>query len=69
MLLAMLIAQQKNKDNKIIYGGWFRGKNWHFTTLSGNQYCVAPTLIATKPEELKQIVCMLQHLKVIILGR
>ncbi|MCU0389489.1 MAG: hypothetical protein MUE81_00075 [Thermoflexibacter sp.] len=66
MLVAMLIAQQKNNNNKPIYGGWFRGENWHFTTLNGNEYCTAPTLFATRKEDLQQIVYMLQYLKTLV---
>lgn len=69
MLVAMLIAQQKNSDSKTIYGAWFRGENWHFTTLNGSDYCVAPTLVATKVDELQQILYMLQYLKTLILDR
>ncbi len=69
MLVAMLLAQQTNNDQKVIYGGWFRGENWHFTTLFGNEYCTSRQYVATNPEDLKKIVHMLQYLKTLILGR
>jgi hypothetical protein len=69
MLAAMLIAQELNKDQKVIYGAWFRGENWHFTTLFQNQYCIAPTLFATRTEDLKKIVYMLQYLKTLIIKK
>jgi hypothetical protein len=69
MLVAMLLAQEMNQDGKPIYGGWFRGENWHFTMLQGREYCTAPTLFATRQDDLQQIVYMLQHLKTIIHNR
>jgi hypothetical protein len=69
MLAAMLLAQEMNNDKKVVYGAWFRGESWHFTTLYGNDYCVAPTLVATKTDDLNQIVYRLQFLKTLILNK
>ena len=69
MLVAMLIAQQKNQDNKTIYGGYLVGTSWKFTTLSQNEYCVSRIFEATNKNDLMQIVFILRKLKEIILNR
>ena len=69
MLVAMLIAQQKNKDQKTIYGGYLVGTSWKFTTLLGNEYAVSRIFEATNKQDLLQIVFILRNLKDIILNR
>lgn len=69
MLVAMLIAQHKNKDGKPIYGAYLIGTSWHFATLIGQNYCLSPKLEATNISHLLQIVFMLKKLKVLILNR
>ncbi len=68
MLAAMLIAQELNKDGKPLYGCWLQGKNWHFTTLIGRNYCVSEQYDATNMDELKQIIFILRKLKDLILN-
>jgi hypothetical protein len=67
MLLAMLIAQQENANDKPIYGCYLQGKFWVFTTLHGSNYCVSRAYDATQKEDLNQIVCILKELKRVIL--
>ncbi len=69
MLVAMLIAQEKNQDNYPIYGGYLVGRNWIFTTLTGRNYCVSRQFDATKREDICQIIFNLRQLKGIILKR
>ncbi len=69
MLVAMLLAQQENKDHKPLYGAWLLGESWNFSVLNGNDYCVSKQYIATDPQSLEKIVFMLQKLKTIILDR
>lgn len=69
MLIAMLIAQAKNNDNKPIYGGYLIGTGWHFTTLIENDYCVSKKYEATTKEHLLGIVYALKSLKQLILNR
>jgi hypothetical protein len=69
MIVAMLIAQEKNQDNYPIYGGYLVGRNWIFTTLLGNNYCVSRQFDATKRVDICQIIFNLRQLKGIILKR
>ena len=69
MLVAMLLAQARNKDEKPIYGAWQQGKNWYFAVLNGNEYCLGTQFDATVPASLNQIVYMLQALKTMIINR
>ncbi len=68
-LIAMLLAQEENKDNKPIYGAWLIGESWTFTVLNGKEYCVSKQYLATNPDDLTKIVYMLQYLKTLILNR
>lgn len=69
MLIAMLIAQAKNNDEKPIYGGYLIGTGWHFTTLIGKDYCVSKKYEASSKEALVGIVYALKKLKELILKR
>lgn len=69
MLAAMILAQELNKDDKALYGGWIQGKIWYFTVLNGLDYSVSRTFDATDPDDLNQIVFILRKLKNIILTR
>jgi hypothetical protein len=69
MLTAMLIAREKNNDNKPIYGGYMIGTSWHFATLVGDNYCISKKYEATQKEQLTQIVFVLRMLKELILNR
>jgi hypothetical protein len=67
MLMAMLIAQVENNSNNPVYGCWIQGRNWIFTTLHQNNYCISKQLDAADNGDLKIIMCALKELKVIIL--
>jgi hypothetical protein len=67
MLLAMLIAQKENNNQKPLYGCYLQGKFWVFSTLHGKNYCVTRAYDATQTEDLNQIIFMLRKLKQIIL--
>jgi hypothetical protein len=67
MLAAMLVAQQINDNEKPIYGCFLQGKNWTFTTLHQQNYCISRQYDATQPTELSHILGVLLHLKHIIL--
>jgi hypothetical protein len=69
MLVAMLIAQQKNNDGQVIYGGYLIGTGWHFTTLIENKYCVSRKYEATNKQDLLSIVFILRKLKELIVQR
>lgn len=69
MLVAMLLSQQVNADDKPIYGAWLQGEHWYFCVLNGLEYCRSKTYLATEPDQLEKIVFMLQSLKTLILQR
>ena len=69
MLIAMLLAQKINNDQKPIYGAWLQGRIWNFTILNGKEYCTGKAFDATNAVQLHQIVYVLQKLKALILER
>ena len=69
MLTAMLIAQEKNNDQKPIYGAYMIGTGWHFSTLIGKKYCVSKKYEASQKTNLRQIIFILRKLKELILNR
>ena len=69
MLHAMLIAQQKNNDDKPLYGGYLFGSSWRFTVLDGKNYCQSHNIDATKRADIIHIVNILKHIKELVLNR
>jgi hypothetical protein len=69
MLAAMLLAQEQNAEDKPLYGCYVIEKNWHFTTLSGLNYCRSRQYDSTRKDDLLQIVFILRKLKDLILNR
>jgi hypothetical protein len=69
MLVAMLVAQHRNADDKPIYGAWLVGSIWNFTLLLGREYFVSPKLDASDRDDLNRIVFILRRLKDLILSR
>ncbi len=63
MLVAMLLAQEKNNDGKPIYGAYLIGTGWHFATLIGNDYCISPRIEVTVKDCLLQVIYTLKKLK------
>ena len=63
VLLAMLIAQEKNQDSKPIYGCHVIGELWHFMVIDGREYSIHKGLNATNPEELQKILLILRKFK------
>jgi hypothetical protein len=68
MLIAMLIAQHLNQDNKPVYGGFLVGTDWRFATLIDNNYCLSAKFDASQKTELLQIIFILRKLKDLIIG-
>ena len=68
MLVAMLIAQVMNQDNKPIFGGYLIGQNWYFTILENNTYCQSRQYDSKQKTDLLKIIAMLRRLKGFILG-
>lgn len=63
VLLAMLIAQEKNQDSKPIYGCHVIGELWHFMVIDGREYSIHKGFNATNPEELQKILLILRKFK------
>ena len=66
MLIAMLIAQELNNDDRPVYGCYLQGKFWNFTTLSHKYYCCSKTFDASQIDDLILIVHILKNLKTVI---
>jgi hypothetical protein len=67
VLVAMLIAQEKNQDNKPIYGCHVIGELWHFMVMHKQDYSIHKGLNATDPAQLQQILLVLRKFKDILL--
>ena len=66
LLEALLIAQEKNKNDKPMYGCTIIGKFWDFMVLEGKNYCFSKTYDCTEPDDLMQIIAILQKFKWIL---
>ncbi len=66
LIEAFLIAQEKNKNGKPLYGLTITGRNWNFVVMEGKQYAVSYTFDATKKEDLLKIIAVLRKFKVIL---
>ncbi|HDN26124.1 MAG TPA: hypothetical protein ENG03_03330 [Thioploca sp.] len=64
-LAAMLVAREKNNNQKPIYGVFVVGLVWHFIILNGHEYFISKTYHADD-EEIFVIFKMLKALKPII---
>ena len=69
MLAAMLVAQYRNADSKVIYGAWLVGSMWNFTLLLDTDYYVSRKFDASDRSDLMQIIHVLRALQVLILNR
>jgi hypothetical protein len=66
LIEAFLIAQEKNKNNKPIYGCTVVGKYWEFLILEDTTYCTSKTYDCTEPDELMHIIAILRKFKWIL---
>ena len=66
-LAAMLVAREKNGNEKPIYGLYVVGLIWNFMVLNGNEYCVSKDY-KSDDEEVFAIFQMLKALKQIIIS-
>lgn len=67
VLMAMLISQEKNKNDKPIYGCYIMGANWYFMLIQGDTYAqMTSPLRATNKNELQEILLILRKFKVIL---
>jgi hypothetical protein len=63
---AFLIAQEKNKNGKPMYGCTVTGKYWEFMTMENRTYCVSRSYDCTNKEDLLQIIAILRKFKEIL---
>ena len=66
LLEAMLIAQQRNNNQKNIYGCEVIGAAWRFVVLHERTYCVSKAYECTERDDLLQIIAILRHFKHIL---
>ncbi len=66
LLEAMLIAQEKNKNGKPIYGCEIAGEYWKFVVLKDKTYCISEAFNSVKKAELLSIIAILRHFKHIL---
>ncbi len=65
VLAAMLVAKEKNNNQKAIYGVFVVGFDWNFIILNGNEYFISKTYHADD-EEIFAIFKMIKALKQLI---
>ena len=65
VLAAMLVAREKNNNQKPIYGVFVVGLNWNFVVLNGNEYFISKTYLADG-DGIFAIFKMIKALKPII---
>ena len=66
LLEGFLIAQEKNKNGKPMYGCTVTGKIWDFFIMEDRTYCISQSYDCMKPEELLQIIGILRKFKEIL---
>jgi len=66
LLEAFLIAQEKNKNGKPLYGCTIIGKYWEFFTMEAKTYCISKSYDCTDELDLLQIIAILRKFKEIL---
>lgn len=66
LLEALLIAQEKNQNNKPMYGCTVSGKYWEFMILENRTYCISRTYDCTEIDGLMGIIAILRKFKDIL---
>lgn len=67
LLMAFLIAQSINQDDKPLYGAEVIGRSWAFVAMQGKEYCVSQAYDCTKKQDLLSIIGILRKFKTEIL--
>lgn len=67
-LAAMLVGQQQNQDNEVIYGSYIVGRNWYFMVLKGKEFAISKSY-AADDEEIFEIIKVLKALRNILYKR
>jgi hypothetical protein len=66
LLIAMLIAQEKNERQHPLYGCVVIAENWYFMVLDGTEYAVSTPFVSTITEDLQTILLILRKFKHIL---
>jgi len=66
LIEAFLIAQEKNKNGKPLYGVVIVGRSWQFVAMQSKKYGISTFYDATVKEDLLQIIAILRKFKVIL---
>ena len=66
LLEAFLIAQEKNKNSKPLYGADIMGANWRFVIMEGRDYCISQAYDSVNKMDLLMIIAILRKFKYIL---
>ncbi|MEY4903932.1 MAG: hypothetical protein RLZZ292_1747 [Bacteroidota bacterium] len=66
LLEAFLIAQEKNKNGKPIYGVDIVGKQWSFVIMEGKNYCISKSFDSVDRSDLLTIIGVLRKFNFIL---
>ena len=66
LLEAFLIAQEKNKNNKPLYGVDIMGATWRFVIMEGKDYCISKAFDSVDRAGLLTIIAILRKFKHIL---
>jgi hypothetical protein len=66
LLEAMLLAQEKNKNGKPIYGAEIIGQYWKFVILQGREYCISQSFDSIELDSLLNIIAILRKFRHIL---
>ena len=66
LLLAMLIAQEKNEVQRPLYSCAVVGENWYFMILDGKTYSISNAFVSTNANGLQTILLILRKFKQIL---
>lgn len=69
LLEAFLIAQEKNKNEKPLYGCTVWGREWEFYIMEGKNYYVSEPYLCTDRKSLLQIIAILRKFQEILVTR
>jgi hypothetical protein len=63
LLEAFLIAQEKNKNGKPMYGVDIMGANWRFVIMEGKDYCISKAFDSIDRTDLVLIIAILRRFR------
>jgi hypothetical protein len=69
LLEAFMIAQEKNKNGKPLYGVDIMGANWRFVIMEGKDYCISNIYNSIDKSDLLTIISVLRKFKYILQTR